>query len=63
LIEDLQMLPEGLTELALHPSTKDGVPYPKLRGNREREALLDQAFLSQLARLGVELTTWEGVTR
>jgi hypothetical protein len=51
-----------LTELALHPSTADGVPYRHLRGNRERRALLDATFPDHLARLGITLTTWELAT-
>jgi len=62
LIQDLGMMRAGLTELALHPSIEDAVPYPHLRGNRERQALLDDSFLDQAARLGIELTTWSMVT-
>lgn len=59
LIEDLTTLPDGLTELALHPSMVDGAPYPHLCGDRERRALLDASFLDQIARLNIELTNWE----
>src|SRR5436853_5555366 len=40
LIEDLKAIPVGLTEIALHPSLKAGVPYPTLCGHRERQTLL-----------------------
>ena len=32
---DLGRMPEGLTELAIHPSVKDGYPYFKFNGRRE----------------------------
>lgn len=59
LIDDLRNLPSGLTEIALHPSTADGVPYVNLLGNRERQALLDRSWNIWLADLEIELTTWE----
>jgi hypothetical protein len=59
LIEDLATLPDGLTELALHPSMADGMPYHHLRGDGERRALLDASFLDHLARLKIERITWE----
>ena len=62
LITDLTRLPDGLTELALHPSMADGVPYDHLHGDRERRALLDASFLDHLARLQIQLTTWEAAT-
>ena len=60
---DLSALRHGLTELALHPSKEDGMPYPRLRGNRERLALLDASFRDLITQSGVELTTWEEATR
>ena len=61
LIEDLAGIPEGLTELALHPSMCDGVPYPRISGDRERRALLHESFPDLIKQLGIELTTWETV--
>ena len=61
LIEDLRRMPNGLTEIALHPSSEDGVPYLNLCGDRERQALLDDSFRVQIERLGIELTTWKMV--
>ncbi len=58
LLGDLQTLPSGLTEIALHPSMAEGVPYHHLNGDRERRALLDDSLLGQINRLGIELTTW-----
>ncbi|MBO0723442.1 MAG: ChbG/HpnK family deacetylase [Blastocatellia bacterium] len=63
LIEDLRMIPEGVTEIALHPSMVDGVPYPKLRGKREHLALLSDDLPYQIEQLGIELTTWEKVAQ
>jgi predicted glycoside hydrolase/deacetylase ChbG (UPF0249 family) len=63
LIEDLQRIPEGLTEIALHPSVEDGVPYPKLCGDRERRALLDDSLPGCIKGLGIDITTWSTVTQ
>lgn len=61
LMEDLRTIPAGVTEIALHPSMADGAPYPKLRGNHERLALLSDELPDRIERLGIELTTWENV--
>ena len=58
LINDLTLLPPGVTELALHPSTKDSIPYPNLRGDAERRAILHDEFPAHLKRLGIELINW-----
>lgn len=58
ILADLQTIPTGLTEIALHPSIKDGVPYPTLFGDRERKALLDSSLPDSIKRLGIDLTTW-----
>jgi predicted glycoside hydrolase/deacetylase ChbG (UPF0249 family) len=58
IVADLHTIPNGLTEIALHPSIKDGVPYPKLHGDRERKALLDPSLPDRIKRLGIDLTTW-----
>jgi predicted glycoside hydrolase/deacetylase ChbG (UPF0249 family) len=63
LIEDLRRIPKGLTEIALHPSIKDGIPYPKLNGDLERKALLDDSLPGRIKRLGIELTTWSTITQ
>jgi len=63
LIEDLRCLPPGVTELALHPSMRDGQPYSRLSGNREREALLDETLVGRITDLGIEITSWEQLTR
>lgn len=61
LMEDLRTIPVGVTEIALHPSMADGAPYPKLRGNRERLALLNDDLPERIEKLGIELTTWENI--
>ncbi len=58
LINDLALLPAGVTELALHPSTKDNLPYKNLRGDAERQAILHDEFPAHLERLGIELISW-----
>ncbi len=63
LLADLQTLRPGLTELAVHPSITDYTPYPSLRGDGERRALLDDSFPARVKELNIELTTWEKAAR
>jgi predicted glycoside hydrolase/deacetylase ChbG (UPF0249 family) len=58
LVADLQTIPTGLTEIALHPSITDGVPYATLYGDRERKALLDPSLPDRIKHLGIDLTNW-----
>jgi predicted glycoside hydrolase/deacetylase ChbG (UPF0249 family) len=55
---DIAALPAGLTELAVHPSTRDGVPYVRYESDRERAALLAPAFREMLDALRVRLVSW-----
>ncbi len=61
LLTDLPLLQEGVTELALHPSTTNFNPYPTLRGHDEREALLSRAFQNLIAEANIVLTGWDEV--
>src|SRR5215475_3781509 len=61
LIEDLRMIPDGVTEIALHPSVVDGTPYPNYQGKREHQALLSDDLHRQIERLGIELISWENL--
>ena len=61
LIADIASLPPGLTELVVHPSNKNNVPYPHYEGDEERKALLDEAFNDRLRKLGVKLVSWADV--
>jgi predicted glycoside hydrolase/deacetylase ChbG (UPF0249 family) len=63
LVGDLRWASPGVTEIALHPSTKDETPYPTLFGNRERQALLDASLPDRLAAMGIEITTWRDVAQ
>src|SRR5262249_13972610 len=63
LIADLRKLPAGLTEVALHPSVANEAPYPRYFGDRERRALLEEPLHTQFGGIGIELTTWEAITR
>lgn len=63
LAADLRQLPEGLTEIALHPSVMNGAPYPHYFGRGELLALLDESLPAEIARLGIEMTTWEEATQ
>ena len=58
LLGDLTEISDGVTELALHPSRVDGIPYPGMSGDRERRALLDTDFQRRLAAMGIERISW-----
>ncbi|MDQ6785671.1 MAG: ChbG/HpnK family deacetylase [Acidobacteriota bacterium] len=58
LIFDLKNLQDGVTELCVHPSICDGVPYPNMRGALEYEALSSRKLSEQIAESEIELTTW-----
>ena len=58
MISDLKTLKDGITELCIHPSLCDRVPYSSIRGELEYEALLSQKLWRQIAESEIELTTW-----
>lgn len=58
LLAEIASLPAGLTELAVHPSTRDGLPYAEYESGRERAALLDTSFRNGLRELEVNLVSW-----
>lgn len=59
LLDDLPHLQPGITELALHPSTRNFEPYPSLHGNDEREAILSPSFREAIEQSGIVLTSWK----
>jgi predicted glycoside hydrolase/deacetylase ChbG (UPF0249 family) len=59
LLADLPQLSDGVTELALHPSTQNHCPYPTLRGKDERDAVLSDHFQSALDQWQITLTNWQ----
>jgi predicted glycoside hydrolase/deacetylase ChbG (UPF0249 family) len=61
LLTDLPQLPDGVTELALHPSTENYLPYPTLRGKDERDAVLSDRFQSALDQWQIPLTNWQNI--
>ena len=63
LLEDMRKSPGGLTEIALHPSTTDRIPYAGLLGNQERQALLAPSLPECLAEMEIELTTWRAIAQ
>lgn len=58
MINDLRNLKAGLTELIVHPSMVNGVPYPSMNGKREFEALNSSKLFDHIAELKIELLTW-----
>lgn len=63
IIADLKNLKEGVTELCVHPSLDDGVPYSALRGTLEYEALSGSELWKQIAESKIELTTWTELSK
>ena len=61
LLTDVAALQPGITEIALHPSLRNHSPYATLRGDDERQALLNPAFRAQLAQHRIQLTQWHEV--
>lgn len=61
LLDDLRTIPCGLTEMAIHPSTTDRIPYSGLLGNQERQTLLDPSLPERLAEMKIELTSWKDI--
>jgi chitin disaccharide deacetylase len=58
LLRDLALLPDGVTEVALHPSAQANFPYPAYRGDWEMNALLDDEWPEHLRRLGIQTIGW-----
>ena len=61
LLRDLALLPDGVTEVALHPSAQANLPYPAYRGDGEMNALLDEKWPEHLQRLRVEVIRWRDI--
>lgn len=61
--DDLKELKDGVTELIVHPSLCDGVPYPKMNGEIEFRALQSDGLRRTIKTHGVELVTWRDVAR
>lgn len=61
LLSDVATLRDGVTEIALHPSRQNHVPYASLRGDDERRALLSPEFRAQLVRQQIQLLHWHEV--
>lgn len=58
IIGDLENLRQGITELIVHPSLYDGLPYPKMRGELEYQALLNPKLQNKIEEANIELVTW-----
>ena len=58
---DLKELKEGVTEMIVHPSLYDGVPYPKMNGEIEFRALQSAGLRNEIESQGVERVTWRDV--
>jgi len=58
LLADISSLPVGLTEVAIHPSARDSVPYAGYEGGQEKTAILDTSFRNGLRKLEINLVSW-----
>ncbi len=58
MVADVKNLKYGVTELCVHPSLDDGIPYPAIRGTLEYETLSGSKLWKQIAESEIEITTW-----
>lgn len=58
---DLKELKHGVTELIVHPSLYDHMPYPKMRGEMEYNTLMSNGLPQQIQGSDVELISWADV--
>jgi hypothetical protein len=63
LINDIKNLEDGITELIVHPSIYDGIPYPGYGGEVEYTALLGPDLYTEILAADIELVTWADVAR
>lgn len=61
--EDVKNLRAGVTEMVVHPSLYDAIPYPKMRGALEYEALQSPEFWRQIEDANIEITTWTEILK
>ena len=59
--DDLKELKDGVTEMIVHPSLYDGVPYPEMNGEIEFRALQSTGLRNEIESQGVERVTWRDV--
>ncbi len=58
MVADVKNLKNGVTELCVHPSLDDEIPYPAIRGTLEYEALSGSKLWKQIVESEIEITTW-----
>jgi predicted glycoside hydrolase/deacetylase ChbG (UPF0249 family) len=58
MISDIRSLKDGVTEMTVHPSLDNGVPYSHFRGELEYHALLGSKVWREIEDQNVELVTW-----
>ncbi len=63
MLADLENLKDGITEMVVHPSLYDAIPYPKMRGAIEYEALQSRRFRQKIADSKIECTTWTEIAQ
>jgi predicted glycoside hydrolase/deacetylase ChbG (UPF0249 family) len=63
MVNDIKDLKDGVTEITVHPSLDDGVPYPHFHGEMEYRALQGSKIWKQIEDSNVELVTWKDISR
>lgn len=58
MIGDLENLQNGVTEMVVHPSLRDGVPYSAMRGALEYEALSGDKLQTKISESNITLINW-----
>jgi predicted glycoside hydrolase/deacetylase ChbG (UPF0249 family) len=61
LIADLSDLADGVTELCIHPSTKDASPYAGINGLAEFDAILSDDVWKHICEMNIESVNWANI--
>lgn len=63
MIDDVKNLRAGITEMVVHPSLYDRIPYPKMRGALEYQALQSPKLWRQIEDAKIEIITWTEISK
>lgn len=61
ILADLTHLREGVTELVIHPSLEDHLPYQGFYGGKEYQALLSPKIKQRINDLEIEISSWSNI--
>lgn len=63
MIEDLENLSDGITEIIVHPSISEKIPYPHFNGEIEYKALAGTKLWEKIKELNIQLVSWEQIAK